>query len=455
MGTVYPKGGKLYLGYRTAAGKWTYAATGFPVGQEAKAKKLLEKIESRVAATSTIAAPAEGPLTVERYARHWLIERTALGIADVENEESRLEHHIYAALGELKLNEVRPRHIIDLIRKLRIAGKLAPKSIYNVYSVLKALFRDAHMADLIDTSPCVLTKYQLGENTDKDPEWRATAVYTRDELEMLIADPRLPEDRQVLYALEGLAALRHGEAAGLRWRHYDPTLSPLGGLTIATSYDKGRTKTKRSRRVPVHPTLAAMLAEWKLGGWPKMMGRPPGPDDLVVPMPKSARIALGTMRSKNESYKRLRRDLRLLGLRARRGHDLRRTMISLTRMDGARPDLLQVCTHNPKKGAGTIDLYTTYEWRSLCEEVGKLRIERRPRGQIIDLPQRIAVAGNQEVTDILTTVLTTDDGKLSNLLTLIGGGAGSRTRAKLLEKLSNHGPFSLFRPLSSQSTQPP
>jgi hypothetical protein len=43
---------------------------------------------------------------------------------------------------------------------------------------------------------------------------------------MLISDRRIPPDRQVLYALEGLAALRHGEAAGLRWRHWDNALKP-------------------------------------------------------------------------------------------------------------------------------------------------------------------------------------------------------------------------------------
>lgn len=47
--------------------------------------------------------------------------------------------------------------------------------------------------------------------------------------------------------------------AGLRWRHYDPTTPVLGRLTVATSYDKGMTKTKRPRLMPVHPTLAAIL----------------------------------------------------------------------------------------------------------------------------------------------------------------------------------------------------
>jgi hypothetical protein len=70
-----------------------------------------------------------------------------------------------------------------------------------------------------------------------------------------------------------------------------------------------------------------------------------------VPMPEGPRVELGKMRSKNDSYKRLCTDLAELGLRHRRGHDLRRTMISLTRTDGARKDLLELCTHTPKSRA--------------------------------------------------------------------------------------------------------
>jgi hypothetical protein len=42
-------------------------------------------------------------------------------------------------------------------------------------------------------------------------------------------------------------------------------------------------KTEVPRWVPAHPTLAKMLAEWKVGGWAQMIGRAPTPDDLVMP----------------------------------------------------------------------------------------------------------------------------------------------------------------------------
>jgi hypothetical protein len=41
-------------------------------------------------------------------------------------------------------------------------------------------------------------------------------------------------------------------------------------------------------------------------------------------------------------------DLPALGMRPRRGHDLRWTFISLAREDGARRDLLEPITHVPR-----------------------------------------------------------------------------------------------------------
>jgi integrase len=223
-----------------------------------------------------------------------------------------------------------------------------------VYGAVRLMFKDARREELITENPCVLDKRDVPAVVDKDPEWRPGARYSRDELATLVYDPRLPQDRRVLFALEGLGALRHGEAAGLRWRHLDDSMKPLGRILVATSYDS-TTKTERPREMPVHPALAALLASWRADGWPAMFGRQPGPDDLLVPLEpdpprKRARPnprAGGGMRNKNDSFNRFKTDMATLGLRHRRGHDLRRTMISLAREDGARPDILEMCTHTP------------------------------------------------------------------------------------------------------------
>lgn len=385
MGSVYPKKGWLYLRFKDPTGKWRSKASGLPVGQERAARRMLAKIEDRIAA-GDIYAGKDG-VTVASYSKVWLQDRRKLGLADVGNDEARLRLHILPHIGALQIARVRPRHLIEMVRAWRTSGTLAPKTIHNCYSVVKALFRDAVIADLVEASPAILTRHHLGTSMDADPEWRATARYTRDELERLIGDPAIPWDRQVLYALQGLAALRHGEAAGLRWRHYEPDVKPLGRLVVATSYAKGRTKTNATRHMPVHPTLAAMLAQWKLHGWPEMMGRVPGSEDLVVPLPPQGKEVrrqrqnprAGGMRSKSDSWKRLRRDLDALGLRHRRGHDLRRTMISLAQDDGASKDILRLATHGrPRREA--IDDYTSLQWETICREVAKLQVTRRESG---------------------------------------------------------------------------
>jgi len=78
-----------------------------------------------------------------------------------------------------------------------VRTKLAPRTVRNVHSVVRALFRDAVLADVIERTPAILGKYQLGTVEDADPEWRASAIYTRAEVEMLIAAPRVTSDQHV------------------------------------------------------------------------------------------------------------------------------------------------------------------------------------------------------------------------------------------------------------------
>jgi integrase len=123
---------------------------------------------------------------------------------------------------------------------------------------------------------------------DKDPEWRALAIHTRDELETMISDERICEWHRVFWAILFLTGVRFGEAAARRWRHYQYDLKPLGCLVVNTSWNselnkEKETKTKQPRDVPVHPLLAEILADWRANGWPRVMGRLPTDDDLIVP----------------------------------------------------------------------------------------------------------------------------------------------------------------------------
>ncbi|MGZ5764503.1 MAG: tyrosine-type recombinase/integrase [Usitatibacter sp.] len=310
----------------------------------------------------------------------------------------------------MPLEEVRPRHIRDLVRLLKEGGELAPRSIRNVYGMLHAMFVDAKLDELVVSNPCELPRESLPKRVDKDPLWRATAKFTRAEVEALISDERIPLDRRVLNSILFLGLCRWGEMAALRWREYEPQYEgELGRIVFARSFDHKKrriksVKTEVPRWMPVHPTLAKILAAWKLGGWAEMIGRAPKADDLIVPnapvldhssgIPLRAELqewerarvrnlppdAIEHCRMPQLGLKRAKEDCKALGLRGRRNHDARRTFISIARAGGARTDILKWVTHGQSQSggggeSGIMDVYTTFPWSTRCEQVFCVKID--------------------------------------------------------------------------------
>ena len=372
-GSVFARGRKLWLKVKGPGG-WKQVRTSFRLGEKRKAAALLTRVRDRLLAGEEIDGVL-GPVTVRRWSKRWLDMRKGL-VEDDGSDEGVLRLHVLPHIGDMDLGEVRPRHVAVLVRGW-IAEKYAPRTVRNVYYTLKSMFRDAAVEGLLDSNPCILGRAQLPQIVDADPEWRAKAQYTREELVALIGDPRLPSHERVVNAILGLAGLRVGEMAGLRVRNLTLEMLPLGRIVVARSYNKRGTKTKVVRWMPVHPTLATILGAWLEHGFEDVMGRAPVADDLVVPTPpppkgKGRHSPEWRMRNKNYTRKSFLRDLRTLGIAHRRVHDLRRTFISLARDDGADKDVLRRGTHQPPKDV--MELYTTVEWRKLCEEVAKLRI---------------------------------------------------------------------------------
>lgn len=226
------------------------------------------------------------------------------------------------------------------------------------------------------------------------------AVFTRDEVQTMISSTKIPADRRVVYAIELLAGPRPGEVAALRWRNYDAVKQPLGELLVARAYSAklGRlkgTKTDSVKHVPVHPTLAAILAEWKLHGWAAMMGREPTADDLIVPLPPAdaeARTRRGGEAFRPDYYMRRRwveEDLPALGWRHRRHYDTRATFITLALEDGADRDVIEARVTHTRPNRTAFDMYNRgIQWDRTCAEVAKLKIARvrDPDDNVIRLP---------------------------------------------------------------------
>lgn len=370
VASIYTRGNRLWGRLKDASGKWVSKRTDYHVGEEESAIRELAEAQ-RIIDAQRKASPA-GPLTVSRYADEWLQARAKRPLRSVADDSGRINNHLLPMLGKYRIDEVRPLHVRDWVRAMVSAGELAPRTIRNTYGIAHAMFHDAVVEEVIKTNPCVLSRGELPGKTDKDPEWRNAATYTAAEVMLLITSALIPRERRIQYAFKALAGLRHGEVAGLRWRHYDTAVDPLHRLLVATSYDTGRTKTEVTRRVPAHPALAAQIAEWR-AAWSDVHGRKPEATDLIVPTRNHTPV------SANDAVRAFKVDLEKLELRvaagehrARGGHDLRAWFITSCQENGAHRDLLRVVTHTA--GADVMGGYTRVTWAALCAEVAKLRL---------------------------------------------------------------------------------
>lgn len=380
----------------------------------AKAERFLRDLERRVRAEIEAGVTEQtGPMTLSRYADRWIAERKARGVASARDDEARFRDYVRRALGEMVLADIRPRHVRELIRGLEVLkdaegkAKLAPRTIRHVYGVLRVLMNDAVADELLDSSPCVLRarRNELPKKRDKHPRWRVTAVYTVEEVERLLSDPRIPAVRRALYALLFLTGMRISELVARRWRDLDTTARPLWKLHVHSAYvlkqgvEKPHTKTGVEREVPVHATLAKVLGEWKLKGWAEWTGRAgPSANDLIIPGPKkyrTSRARPGEFLSSTVSLEWLQTDCELLGFPRRRQHDTRRTFVSIGRGHGASKDLLTWVSHGAE--GSQVDDYTTFPWEDLCEEVAKVRVSLR-EGKVLTLASNAGGHGGLSCT---------------------------------------------------------
>jgi integrase len=390
------KDGRLQMRIKRPGRGWDWEATRLSIEED----PIGEKAFKVRAATQAIVdtgdhSEAYGRERVASYAKRWLQARRDRGLKTVNDDETRMARHVLSVrlstgrtFGELFMDEVRPLYCRAVMRDV-IAKGLAPRTVHNVHTLAQSMFGDAVPDEIIPNNPWAIPSKELPKKRDKDPKFRALAKLTKAEIRALLwaPDEKVPPDRRVFYALCYFGAMRFGEAAARRWGDR-LEMEPRRALHIHNQYSTERkgedeTKTESVRMMPEHPTLSALLAEWKLSGWRKMFGRQPTATDLIVPSRR------GVNRSSNHMLKKFKQDLERLGLRPRRQHDLRRSLIGHAVDDGATRDRLKPGTHG--LGTSVLELYDSPEWSACCDAVLKLQFEAP---EVIELP--IAVGASSQ-----------------------------------------------------------
>lgn len=262
--------------------------------------------------------------------------------------------------GMMRVIDVQGVDLERLINELVDEGHLAPKSIGNIWSVVRWGFRRAVFERLRSDNPC--------DTLDPKSIPRAArshrTSYERGEARAVMAIPETPDWRRVLCFLLFYTGTREGEALGRRWRDWQTQATPLSVLRVHTQYDdlplKGDDKDKvRPRFIPVHPALRAVLEYWWYEGFELQHLRKPTLDDFIIP------AMGGGCLSRSSAYGAFRSALRRAEVKNRSLHSTRHTFITVCRAGTDRHDLVERITHNAK--GKTLDSYTHTEWEQLCE----------------------------------------------------------------------------------------
>lgn len=317
------------------------------------------------------------------YINHWEAHKARTGRRNVKKERRALELHVEPTLGRRLLADVTPADLLDLWWALYESRTINAKTIRNVHGSLSSVYSLALFEGLIDANPCKQIPRGEMPKVGRNP-WKK---YEPGEVATLLTDERIRLDRRVLYALLFWFADREGEGCGFTFADYDRTPKPLGSMVIDKQYGGQHLKGSRddytaTRRFPVHPEAAALIARWRLSGFDSIFGRPPRESDPIVPNPATMQA-----RSPNAVYKALIVDEKRVGIEHKKGratHGFRKAFISMARAAGANSDVIRALTH-PGRSRDVLDLYTQWPWETFCDAVQLV--------QLPDVADVIAIGG--------------------------------------------------------------
>ncbi len=323
-----------------------------------------------------------GAVSAAHYSESWGKARTNRTAND---DRQRLRDYFVVHFGpQIRMHEIGEPEALRFVRWLadRVrAGEIASRTARSVRGVVRTMFRDAKLENVVAVDPFL----GLPRKLLPKPPRHERQVYTREEVATLLNDERVSPSLRVLLAMMLYLGVRQGEACGRRWRDWDSKVQPLGSMNIETQYVDEPLKTDTARKTPVHPELEAILRDWWERGFELTCCRRPTPDDFIVPK------AQGGAHTRSSAYKVMGRACALVGVRFEGCHLTRHTMITWARRGGARPDVLERVTHNAK--GVIIDQYTHWDWEPLCDAVRCINY-----GLASTLPSELVPAAPLQVT---------------------------------------------------------
>jgi integrase len=175
-----------------------------------------------------------------------------------EQDELKIRVELLPVLGKLKVRDINRRQVYDLLKAIvdRGTGAWANRT----HALLSTMFQFAVNNFLIEVSPMIGMK-KLAENVERE---RVLDAHEVRQLWAALPDQDGEFADSVRLAL--LTGQRQGEISNMRWSELD---LESGWWTIPanrTDGSPGAAKNKKSHRVPLTPSVLAILAKYDVAG---------------------------------------------------------------------------------------------------------------------------------------------------------------------------------------------
>jgi len=237
---------------------------------EAEARKLLPEFYTEVERGLVIDGKK---MTFKDFVERWLKDYAEVNLAPktLYRYQQMLDSRILPAMGHLRMDKIRPTHIIEFEKNLRengirLDGKpggLSDRTVLHHYRLISAILQDAVQWQVIKDNPAARTK---------PPKVKKTRVSAYDEVQsaqLLKALETEPLKHKLLVYLALATGLRRGELMGLEWKDINFAQSTLE-VRQCSQYLPGKgsftkdPKNELSQRVIAIPhSVMAMLKQFK------------------------------------------------------------------------------------------------------------------------------------------------------------------------------------------------
>lgn len=234
-----------------------------------QAEKELAKFIAEVETNNYIST---SQLSLSEFAKQWLESYVEVNLQPTTaNFYKLLLRRILRAMGHLKLNQIKPLHLLKFYDSLREdgvredgkPGGLSPQMILHHHRCISAMLQDAVEWQLISSNPA--SKIKAPKVRKKESEY-----FTEEEIAHML-NKLVEEDIKyhLLIALAVATGLRKGELLGLEWKHInftDKTLKVCQSTLYINTVGvfTKETKNQSSNRVISLPdTMIRLLKEYK------------------------------------------------------------------------------------------------------------------------------------------------------------------------------------------------